>query len=225
MRVLIIEDNRDLCYSMKTGLEKLGFYIDAAFDAETGEEKAYVNEYDVILLDLNLPDKDGLEILKDFRKSNNNTPVIIVSARDDIEQRTVGLDLGADDYITKPFQISEVRARIQAVIRRFQGRTTPTIKIDGLEIEPAKRVATFNGKIIPLKAKEFDILEYLSMKFPTVVSSEELSEHVYDENFDPFSSVLRVHITRLRKKLTDASGYEMLQTMRGKGYYLCENQK
>lgn len=225
MRILIIEDNKELCLSMKTGLEKFGFYVDVAFDGETGEEKAYVNGYDVILLDLNLPDKDGLEILNGFRKGNNNTPVIIVSARDDIEQRTLGLDSGADDYITKPFQLSEVRARIQAVIRRFQGRTSPTIQIDGLIIAPDKRTASFNGNVLSLKAKEFDILEYLAARYPAVVSSEELTEHIYDENFDPFSSVLRVHIARLRKKLTEACGYEMLQTMRGKGYYLCENQK
>lgn len=225
MRILVIEDNKDLCLSMKNGLEKIGFYVDVAFDAETGEEKVYINEYDVILLDLNLPDKDGLDTLQQLRANENNTPVIIVSAKDDIKQRTFGLDLGADDYITKPFQYSELRARIQAVIRRFQGRTNPIIKIGALEIDPAQRSAAFNKSQIPLKAKEFDILEYLASKYPAVISSEEIAEHVYDESFDPFSSVLRVHIMRLRKKLTDACGYEMLQTMRGKGYYLCESQK
>lgn len=225
MRILVIEDNKELCLSMKNGLEKMGFYVDVAFDAETGEEKVYINEYDVILLDLNLPDKDGLDTLQQLRENENNTPVIIVSAKDDIKQRTFGLDLGADDYITKPFQYSELRARIQAVIRRFQGRTNPIIKIGALEIDPAQRSAAFNKSQIPLKAKEFDILEYLALKYPAVISSEEIAEHVYDESFDPFSSVLRVHITRLRKKLTDACGYEMLQTMRGKGYYLCESQK
>lgn len=222
MRLLIIEDNKALANSMKIGLENVGFYVDISNTGEDGEYKAFINEYDVILLDLNLPDKDGLDILKDLRNSGNNTPVIIVSARDEIEERTLGLDLGADDYITKPFQISEVRARIQAVIRRFQGRTSPTIKVGKLEINSSKRTAEFAGKIIPLKAKEFDILEYFASKFPAVISSEELAQHVYDEDFDPFSSALRVHITRLRKKLQEVSGEELLVTIRGKGYYLCE---
>lgn len=222
MRILIIEDNISLANSMKTGLEKIGFCVDISNTAIDGEEKAFINEYDVVLLDLNLPDKDGLDILKAFRNTDNNVPVIIISARDDIEQRTFGLDLGADDYITKPFQISELRARIHAVIRRFQGRTSPIIKIGNLHICPAKRTAEFAGKPILLKVKEFDILEYFAGRFPAVVSAEELVEHVYDENFDPLSSVLRVHITRLRKKLQEVSGEELLVTIRGKGYYLCE---
>lgn len=224
MRILIIEDNKELCLSMKKGLENIGFYVDVSFDAVSGEEKAFVNEYDVILLDLNLPDKDGLDLLQELR-TYNNTPVIIVSARDDIEQRTCGLDSGADDYITKPFQISEVRARIHAVIRRFQGRTNPVIQAACLTIDPLSRTATYNDLPILLKAKEYDILEYIASKYPAVVSSEELAEHVYDENFDPFSSVLRVHIARLRKKLNDVCKYELLRTIRGKGYYLWENQK
>ena len=221
MRLLIIEDNKELAGSMKSGLERSGFHIDIAYTGSNGEEMACVNGYDTILLDLNLPDKDGIDILKYLRSTGVDTPVIIITARDEIEDRALGLDLGADDYLTKPFQLLELRARVQAVIRRFNGRATPQIVLGGLIIDPAARTVEIEGKAVALSAKEFDILEYIATLNPKVVSSEEIAEHVYDENFDPFSSVLRVHLTRLRKKLADAAGYDMLLTTRGKGYSLC----
>lgn len=222
MRLLIIEDNIQLADSMKKGLENAGFQVDVAYVGKEGEEKAYINEYDVILLDLNLPDKDGIEILKHLRNSKIETPVIIVTARDEIEERAFGLDLGADDYLTKPFELLELRARVQAVIRRFHGRTNPVVYIGDLAVDCAKRTATYGKTLLQLSAKEFDILEYMAIRHPSVVSSEEIVEHVYNEEFDPFSSVLRVHLTRLRRKLIDASGKEVLVTHRGKGYSLCE---
>lgn len=221
MRLLIIEDHKALANSMKAGLEKAGFHIDVSYLGCDGEEMAYVNGYDAILLDLNLPDKDGIDILNTLRSSGIDTPVIIITARDEVEERALGLDLGADDYLTKPFQLLELRARVQAVIRRFNGRATPNIVIGSLVIAPASRTAEIGGVKLALSAKEFDILEYIASLNPKVVSSEELAEHVYDENFDPFSSVLRVHLTRLRKKLSEAAGYDVLITTRGKGYSLC----
>lgn len=205
---------------MKAGLEKAGFHADVSYTGSDGEEKAFVNGYDVILLDLNLPDKDGIDILKFLRESQVETPVIIITARDEIEQRALGLDLGADDYLTKPFQLLELRARVQAVIRRFHGRTNPLIAIGRLAVNPAARTAEIDGKSLELAAKEFDILEYIATLHPAVVSSEEIAEHIYDEEFDPFSSVLRVHLARLRKKLSAAAGHEVLITTRGKGYSL-----
>ena len=222
MRLLIVEDNSELSLLMEKGLGKAGFQVDTAYTGQDGEEKAYVNGYDVILLDLNLPDKDGIEILKFLRKSGIETPVIIITARDEIEERAFGLDLGADDYLTKPFELLELRARVQAVIRRFHGRTNPVLTVGLLNINSTRRTAEWGGESIQLSAKEFDILEYITMQHPAVVSSEEIVEHVYNEEFDPFSSVLRVHLTRLRKKLIDASGKELLITHRGKGYSLCE---
>ena len=224
MLLLIIEDDRDLAASMKKGLEKYGFYVDVSNLGAEGEEKAYVNEYDVILLDLNLPDKDGIEILQFLRESGIETPVLIISARDEIEERALGLDLGADDYITKPFQLLDLRARIQAVVRRFHGRTNPVITIGELSINPATRTAAANGVPILLAPKEFDILEYLAQKHPAVTTAEEVAEHIYDENFDPSSSILRVHFSRLKRKLADGCGREILQNIRGKGHWLCEKQ-
>ena len=224
MRLLIIEDTKELADSMKAGLEKARFYIDVSYNGLEGEEKAYTNGYDAILLDLNQPDKDGIDILKFLRSEHIDTPVVIITARDEIEERALGLDLGADDYLTKPFQLLELRARVQAVIRRFHGRSNPVIEIGGLSIHSASRTAAWQGKAIPLAAKEFDILEYIAQRHPAIVSSEEIVEHVYDENFDPFSTVLRVHLTKLRKKLTEASGRDILITTRGKGYSLCSDK-
>ena len=222
MRLLIIEDNAQLAVSMKTGLEQSGFQVDVSSTGSSGEEKAYINSYDAILLDLNLPDKDGIEILKFLRKEKIETPVIVITARNEIEQRAFGLNLGADDYVTKPFQLLELRARIQAVVRRYHGRTNPEIIIGKLTVNPLNRSVHYGAVPLELKAKEFDILEYIARRHPAVVSSEEIAEHVYSEDFDPFSSVLRVHIARLKKILSTAAGKEIMMTIRGKGYYLCE---
>lgn len=222
MKVLIIEDFVELSLKMKEALEAIGFSVDVVNDGSSGEEKAYVNSYDAILLDLNLPDKDGIDILKFLRKSEITVPVIIITARDELDDRVLGLDLGADDYLVKPFQIEELRARVQAVIRRFYGRHQSIVKIGGLVIDSKSRTVTLYDQSIELLAKEFDILEYLAIRYPDVVSSEELVEHVYDENFDPFSSALRVQLTRLRKKLNqDEKNHSILKTIRGKGYTLC----
>lgn len=217
MRVLIIEDNVEILKCMKVELEKSGLYVDIANNGLEGEEKAYVNEYDVILLDLSLPDKDGMEILKYLRKENIETPIIIITASIEI---TKGLNLGADDYIVKPFNMDELNARIQAVLRRFRGRGNPNIVLNQLIINPISRRANYDKKRIDLTTKEFDILEYLAIRYPAIVSSEEILEHTYDESFDSFSSVLRVHIAKLRKKLKKTTGKDILLTTRGKGYSL-----
>lgn len=221
MRILIIEDNIELCEYMQKSLEQEGFAVDTSFCGIEGEEKAYVNDYDILLLDLNLPDKDGLEIIRFLRVSNIQTPVIMITARDTILDRAMGLDSGADDYLTKPFDLIELKARIRAVVRRFQGRANPLIQFEQLVVNPLTRRAEFDGQEIPLSVKEFDILEVIASRHPAVVSSEEISEHIFDEMYDTFSSSLRVHIMRLRNKLADTSGQEILKTMRGKGYYLC----
>ena len=221
MRLLIIEDNRALADSVRRGLEKEGFAVDLAYTGEDGGEMAFVNQYDVILLDLNLPDQDGIELLKSLRADGNETPVIIASARDRVDQRALGLDFGADDYVTKPYELLELRARIQAVIRRFHGKTSPVIHIGGLLVNPATRQAEWNRIPLELATKEFDVLELLAVCYPAVVSSEEIGEHIYDDSYDPFSSVLRVHIARLKSKLNTAAGYELMKTVRRKGYQLC----
>ncbi|MGL4449835.1 MAG: response regulator transcription factor [Sarcina sp.] len=221
MKILIIEDNKDLAISMKRGLEGVNFKVDVSNLGEEGMEKAQINEYDAILLDLNLPDTDGITVLKKLREMKFNVPIIIITARDNIADLAIGLDNGADDYIMKPFELLEVRARLHAVIRRFHGRINPILNIGNLEINPINRTVQIQKVELKLAIKEFDILEYLAYKHPAVVSSEEIVEHIYDETFDPFSSVLRVHISRLKKKINTLYGKEVLMNIRGKGYCLC----
>ena len=225
MRVLIIEDDRQLAKEMKTGLERQGFTVDIANTGLEGEEKASITDYDDVLLDINLPDRDGLDILAFLRNSGRNMPVLIVSAREAVKERAAGLDLGADDYIVKPFDFIELTSRIRAVVRRSYGRTSPRITIGSLSVNPATRTAVWENVDIPLSVKEFDILLYLAECYPKVVSSEEIIEHTYNEEFDLFSSVLRVHISNLRKKLQAASGQNLLVTVKGKGYHLWKNSE
>ena len=221
MRVLVVEDNRELALSVKKGLEQENISVDVAYDGELGEEKAFINSYDGILLDLNLPKKDGLSVLQSLRAEEVESPVIIITARDEIEERAKGLDFGADDYLVKPFELLELKARIRAVIRRYHGRALPQISIGALKIDPLGRRVSYQKTEVVLKPKEFDILLCIAQRHPAVVSSEEISEHVYDEDFDPFSSVLRVHLARLKKKLAEAAEKEVLKTIRAKGYQLC----
>lgn len=220
MRILIIEDDKELGEVMKRGIKQFGFSSDIAMTGEEGEEKVFLNKYDAILLDLNLPDKDGLDVLKEIRKKEITIPIIIVSARDKVKERALGLDRGADDYIVKPFDLVELRARINAVVRRFYGRVNSEIKIGDLIIDPKVRIVSYNSKEVKLSSKEFDILEYIANNHPNVVSSESIMEHVYDEFFDQFSSVLRVHIANLRKKLKAVAEEDILITIKGKGYRL-----
>lgn len=222
MRVLVVEDNRELALSVKKGLEQESISVDVAYDGESGEEKAFINSYDGILLDLNLPKKDGLTVLQSLRAEEVESPVIIITARDEIEERAKGLDFGADDYLVKPFELLELKARIRAVIRRYHGRALPQILIGALKIDPLGRRVSYQKTEVLLKPKEFDILLCIAQRHPAVVSSEEISEHVYDEDFDPFSSVLRVHLARLKKKLAEAAEKEVLKTIRAKGYQLCD---
>lgn len=222
MRVLVVEDNRELALSVKKGLEQESISVDVAYDGELGEEKAFINSYDGILLDLNLPKKDGLSVLQSLRAEEVESPVIIITARDEIEERAKGLDFGADDYLVKPFELLELKARIRAVIRRYHGRALPQILIGALKIDPLGRRVSYQKTEVVLKPKEFDILLCIAQRHPAVVSSEEISEHVYDEDFDPFSSVLRVHLARLKKKLAEAAEKEVLKTIRAKGYQLCD---
>ena len=221
MRVLVVEDNRELVLSVKKGLEQENISVDVSYDGESGEEKAFINSYDGILLDLNLPKKDGLSVLQSLRAEEVESPVIIITARDEIEERAKGLDFGADDYLVKPFELLELKARIRAVIRRYHGRALPQISIGALKIDPLGRRVSYQKTEVVLKPKEFDILLCIAQRHPAVVSSEEISEHVYDEDFDPFSSVLRVHLARLKKKLAEAAEKEVLKTIRAKGYQLC----
>lgn len=223
MRILIIEDNMELANIMRSQLLNYGYVVDHSALGIEGEMKAFENGYDAILLDLNLPDKDGLDILKFLREEGVFTPVLIVTARLELSQRIKGFDLGSDDFIIKPFDFEELHARIQAVVRRFYGRSNPVIQLENLQIHPSTRRVYLYDQVISLSAKEYDIVEYFANNYPNIISNEELAEHVYDENFDPFSSVIRVHIANIKRKLC-WNAQPLLKNVKGKGYYLCVDQ-
>lgn len=220
MRLLIIEDDQELQKVLKKGLESQGFSVDVTGSGREGLELLDVNEYDLLLLDLNLPDIDGLEILSQIRNDGKNIPVIILSAHNTLSYRVNGLDLGADDYLVKPFDFIELKSRIHAVIRRAYGRSHPEIKIDKLRLIPGNRSAYFDGEMLELSGKEYDLLEYLASNYPEIVSSESIISHIYDDTFDPFSSVLRVHFLNLRKKISRVTPVIKIETIKGVGYRL-----
>ena len=220
MRILIIEDNVNILNCMKEKLSSNGLYIDIADNGIEGEEKAFVNDYDLIVLDLSLPDKNGIEILKYLREEEIDTPIIVISGNNSPSDMLKLYQYGADDYIVKPFSYEILEAKINAVIRRANGKVSSIFKVNNIEINSVTKKVYINHHEIPLTAKEFDILEYLAMKYPAVISTEEILEHVYDENMDSFSSVIRVHIAKLRKKLRKYSDRDMLFTKRGTGYSL-----
>lgn len=220
MRLLIVEDHEELSQLMAEHLTGYGYACDRAGNGEDADLKISDNSYDAVLLDLNLPDSDGFDLLGKWRKDGLEVPVLVVTARNEVEQRIKGLQLGGDDYITKPFDFKELDARIQAVIRRFRGRPVSTIEAEGLLVDPVARVVFLEGEKIALSPKEYDIIEYIASQHPRIISNFEIAEHVYNEEFDPFSGVIRVHMANIRKKLM-AGGKSLLCNEKGKGYYLC----
>jgi DNA-binding response OmpR family regulator len=194
--------------------------VDLAHDGQEGQNTAFINQYDLIILDLNLPVTNGINVCKNIRDAGNEAAILILTARDSVNDKTLGLDTGADDYMTKPFSFDELRARVHALIRRSMGRRNPAISIGPLVIEPAKRTARVNCSELSLTPKEFDILEYLASKSPELVSSEDLIEHVWNETANPFSNTLKVHIANIKRKLKEQTNEIVIEANIGKGYGL-----
>ena len=221
-KVLIIDDEEDITDILDTVLKREGFSnIYIANNGTDGIELFKKVNPDIVLLDIMLPDISGYDVFNELRK-DSQIPILFISAKTEEVDRLLGFAIGADDYIIKPFQIIELRARIHAVIRRFYGRTNPTIEVGALTINPASRKVYIYDKEVKLAAKEFDIIEYIASRHPFIVSKMDIAEHVYDEFFDPLSSVLRVHIARLKRKLKEVAGKEIIITNRGIGYSICE---
>lgn len=219
MRLLIVEDESDIVYALQKGLKNEGYAVDVAVDGEEALDFFSYNNYDLVVLDINLPKVDGLSILTTLRENDADTRVIIVSANREIEDRIRGLDLGANDYLVKPFDFFELKARIRALLRREFTSRPSVIKEDGFSIDLSAHKVKYNDIDINLTLKEYSIFQYLVQNKGRIISNEELIDHVWDENADPFSTVTRVHIYSLRKKLTAASGKEeVIQTIKGSGY-------
>ena len=220
MRILLVEDEPAAAEMLAKGLREQTYAVDLACDGEAALYQASINDYDLILLDINLPIKSGLEVCVELRASGSTVPVLMLTARDTIQDRIAGLDTGADDYLTKPYAFRELLARVRAVTRRGPALTSDTIAVDDLEMDRKTRRVTRAGNTIELTAKEYALLEYLMRRAHEVVGRAEIAEHVWDENFDPFSNLIEVYIQRLRRKIDDNHVKKLLRTRRGEGYTL-----
>jgi DNA-binding response OmpR family regulator len=221
MRVLIVEDEPRLAENIaRTLRETAGYAVDLAADGQEGLFLAESNAYDAILLDLMLPKLDGMQVLKRIRESGQHTPVLVLTARDDKESVVALLNAGADDYLTKPFDLGELLARAKALIRRGKGQPSPVLNIGDLQLNTVDRTVQRAGRPITLTAMEYRVLEYLAHRPRAVVSKTELLEHLYDYNWEKFSNVIEVYISGLRRKLDAGSQQPLIRTLRGQGYVL-----
>jgi DNA-binding response OmpR family regulator len=219
MRVLLIEDDRKAAKLLAKGLHEEGFVVDLAPTGETGEEQAFVNEYDVIVLDWLLPGKDGLAVCQALRARDLTTPILMLTARHSLADRVNGLSTGADDYLTKPFAFAELLARIRALLRRARVARPPILRVTDLMLDPASRKVTRGGVKIGLTSKEYTILEVLMQNAGETVSRTRLVERVWDEASDVLDNLVDAHVSHLRKKI-DRSGVPLIHTVRGFGYRL-----
>jgi DNA-binding response OmpR family regulator len=220
MRVLIVEDNRSLNQSLRMSLEDDGYAVDAAFDGNEGEYLANVTPYDAIVLDLMLPGKDGIQVCRSLRHAGNRTPVLMLTARDTIEERVNGLDSGADDYLVKPFALPELRARLRALLRRNAPDKSGVIQVADLVLDPATHKVARGSQPMELTAKEYALLEYFMRNPNRLITREMAEEHVWNYDFEGSSNVIDVYIRRLRRKIDDPCEVKLLETVRGAGYRL-----
>lgn len=218
MRLLVIEDDKRLSGQLKEGLESAGYAVDQAFDGEEGHFLGDTEPYDAIVLDLGLPKRDGVSVLKQWRKEGRTTPVLILTARDAWSEKVAGFDAGADDYLAKPFHMPELLARLRALIRRSAGQASPLLTCGPLSFDTSAGTCELEGKDVTLTAHEARILAYLLHHKGKIVSRTELTEHVYAQDFDRDSNTIEVFIGRLRKKL----GEGLIHTHRGQGYRMAE---
>ena len=220
MRILIVEDEPAAAQMLAKGLREQTYAVDLAADGEVALYQVSINDYDLILLDVNLPGKDGLEVCRELRANGLTVPVLMLTARDAVQDRVAGLDTGADDYLTKPYAFHELLARVRAILRRGPVLSPDTITVADLVIDQKARSVRRGGSIIQLTAKEYALLEYLARRADEVVGRADIAEHVWDENFDPFSNLIEVYIQRLRRKIDDNHSQKLLRTRRGEGYLL-----
>jgi DNA-binding response OmpR family regulator len=220
MRILVVEDDKALSSLLVRALREESYAVDLAQDGQEAEWLAYENPYDAIVLDLMLPIKDGLTVLRNLRAGGISTPVLILTAKDTTEDVVKGLDEGGDDYLKKPFSLDELLARVRALLRRKDTEVATVIEVGPIKIDPSKKQVTREGKPIELTAKEYALMEYFGRNAGVVLSRTQLSEHVWDMNFEPTSNVVDVYVGYLRNKIDKPWETNFIKTMRGHGYML-----
>lgn len=220
MRVLLVEDSERLRRTLEMGLRREGFGVDAVGEGPEGLSYARNNPYDVVVLDIMLPGLDGLSVLRQLRAEGSDTHILLLTARDTVEDRVVGLEAGADDYLVKPFAFDELVARLRALTRRKYGRKNPTLALGGVEVDRAAREARAAGEVLELSPREYALLEFLGVRAGEVVSREEIEDALYDEHTLPSSNAVDSAVCRLRAKLDPLDGAPQIITRRGHGYLL-----
>jgi DNA-binding response OmpR family regulator len=225
MRILIVEDDRKVGAFLQKGLREEQYAVDVCRDGEQAVEWASISSYDGIVLDIMLPKKDGFAVCRELRQKGVLTPILMLTAKDSVEDKVSGLTEGADDYLTKPFSFEELLARIRALLRRTQDYKTKALRVGDLELDTAKRQATRAGKQIPLSGKEYALLEYLMRNKGRVVTESMIVEHVWDMNYEGTSNIVNVYINYLRKKIDSEFEVKLVRTIRGHGYTIDENRE
>jgi DNA-binding response OmpR family regulator len=220
MRILLVEDDRRIARFVAKGLREQAYAVDVVGDGDEAIYKLSINDYDAVILDVMIPGRDGFQVCRDLRAGGIAVPVIMLTARDTVQDRITGLDSGADDYLTKPFAVTELLARLRALLRRGRVVRSATISIADLVLDTGAQRATRNGRALALTTKEYALLEYLAREAGRVVSRAEIAEHVWDENFDPLTNLIDVHINRLRRKVDNGFSSKLIHTRRGAGYML-----
>jgi two-component system copper resistance phosphate regulon response regulator CusR len=220
LRILLVEDEAPAAKMLAKGLREDAYAVDVAMDGEKALEQAGITDYDLIILDVRLPRKDGFEVCRELRAAGSTAPILMLTARDAVEDRVAGLDTGADDYLVKPFDFEELLARVRALLRRKEALYPQVITVADLSVHTRSRRASRGGKDLDLTAKEYALLEYLARRTGDVVGRAEIADHVWDENFDPFSKVIEVFIQRLRRKIDNGQSVRLIHTRRGEGYML-----
>ena len=220
MRILLVEDDQRIANFVAKGLRENAYAVDVARDGAAALYQNAISGYDAIILDVMLPVKDGFEVCRELRENRVKTPVLMLTARDAVEDRVAGLDVGADDYLTKPFAFNELLARLRALLRRSVDIRPPKMTVADMEIDTSAQRVWRNGREIVLTTKEYALLEYLVREKGKVVGRSAIAEHVWDENFDVFSNLIDVYIKRLRAKMDEGFGVSLIHTRRGQGYVL-----
>lgn len=220
MRILVVEDDSALADLLARCLREEAYAVDIASDGHEAEWAAFETPYDLIILDLMLPRKNGMDVLRELRSTGRTMPVLILTAKDAKNDLVAGLDEGADDYLTKPFSLDEISARVRALLRRRSNITLPQIEAGPISINPARKEIHIAGELVEFTAKEYGLLEYFARNFGTVLTRMQLSEHVWDINFEPTSNVVDVYVGYLRTKIAKVVSHPMIKTVRGHGYML-----